>query len=207
MEGSTERLYLTDTYLFETTSTILSISPSETDPALFDIVLDRTIFHPQGGGQPSDVGTLLHGPSNALFHVTAASSPSPSTVLHTGRFSTASHFSPGDTITASIDRAARITAARTHSAGHLIDSAMQGLVSRNATGFGGVGPARKGYHFATGAYVEFEGNVDAGEREEAGRALESAVMDMVRGGGAGGGGGGAGGAAGGGGGGGGGEDD
>lgn len=37
-------------------ATVLSCEP--TDDGLWAVVLDQTLFHPQGGGQPSDVGTI-----------------------------------------------------------------------------------------------------------------------------------------------------
>ena len=48
----TELLYLTDSYLREFEATLLEVEGNK-------VVLDRTAFYPQGGGQPSDVGTLL----------------------------------------------------------------------------------------------------------------------------------------------------
>ncbi|HAL61686.1 MAG TPA: Ala-tRNA(Pro) hydrolase [Chloroflexi bacterium] len=48
----TELLYLTDSYLREFEATIMEVEGNK-------VVLDRTAFYPQGGGQPSDVGTLL----------------------------------------------------------------------------------------------------------------------------------------------------
>jgi len=48
----TELLYLMDSYLREFEATIMEVEGNK-------VVLDRTAFYPQGGGQPSDVGTLL----------------------------------------------------------------------------------------------------------------------------------------------------
>ena len=48
----TELLYLTDSYLREFEATVLEVEGSK-------VVLDRTAFYPQGGGQPSDIGVLL----------------------------------------------------------------------------------------------------------------------------------------------------
>jgi len=48
----TELLHLTDSYLREFEATIVEVEGSK-------VVLDRTAFYPQGGGQPSDVGVLL----------------------------------------------------------------------------------------------------------------------------------------------------
>jgi len=48
----TQLLYLTDSYVREFTATVVE----RTDEG---VVLDRSAFYPQGGGQPSDKGTLL----------------------------------------------------------------------------------------------------------------------------------------------------
>lgn len=34
------------------------LSCEKTEDGLWAVVLDRTLFHPQGGGQPSDTGTI-----------------------------------------------------------------------------------------------------------------------------------------------------
>lgn len=52
----TEKLYLKDTYLFNTEAKVYGILKEESKTA---VVLDRSIFHPQGGGQPSDVVSVL----------------------------------------------------------------------------------------------------------------------------------------------------
>jgi Ser-tRNA(Ala) deacylase AlaX len=53
----TEKLYLQDTYLLTCETSILVFEVA-TDDAPAAIVLTKTVFHPQGGGQPSDIGTL-----------------------------------------------------------------------------------------------------------------------------------------------------
>ena len=51
----TERLYLQDSHLFENECTVLSSVPAGEG---YDIVVDRTVFFPNKGGQPCDTGTL-----------------------------------------------------------------------------------------------------------------------------------------------------
>ena len=55
---STRRLYFESTYLFESPATILEQAEDEKGSY---VVLDQTIFYPQGGGQPSDRGIIKHG--------------------------------------------------------------------------------------------------------------------------------------------------
>ncbi len=51
----TLRLYDTDAYLKEMTATVLDCIPQKSG---FAVVLDRTCFFPEGGGQPGDTGVL-----------------------------------------------------------------------------------------------------------------------------------------------------
>jgi len=51
----TKRLYDLDSHQVSTESTVLSCLPAGDG---FDVVLDQTVFFPEGGGQPCDIGTL-----------------------------------------------------------------------------------------------------------------------------------------------------
>ena len=51
----TKLLYLDDSYIFESKATITGKMVDEKGPY---ILLDQTIFYPQGGGQPSDQGII-----------------------------------------------------------------------------------------------------------------------------------------------------
>ena len=52
---TTERLYYQDSHLREFDAQVISCEPGKHG---FDVVLDRTAFYPEGGGQPGDTGTL-----------------------------------------------------------------------------------------------------------------------------------------------------
>ncbi len=51
---NTEQLYVEDSYLREFDATVVRAGPRF-------VVLDRTAFYPEGGGQPTDLGTLEAG--------------------------------------------------------------------------------------------------------------------------------------------------
>ena len=52
---NTEKLYYEDSHLMQFEAEVLSCVPQG---GAFQIVLDQTAFYPEGGGQPSDQGTL-----------------------------------------------------------------------------------------------------------------------------------------------------
>eukprot|EP00972_Heterocapsa_arctica_P105107 15487262-Heterocapsa_arctica.AAC.1 len=52
----TKLLYMENTYVFECKATLLSLWE---DGEKLCADLDQTVFHPQGGGQPSDVGQIV----------------------------------------------------------------------------------------------------------------------------------------------------
>lgn len=52
---ATEKLYYVNQYLKEATAFVQSCTPTAKG---FEIILDRSIFYPTGGGQPCDLGTI-----------------------------------------------------------------------------------------------------------------------------------------------------
>ena len=52
----TEKLFYQDPHLFEFTAAVTDCRPEKGG---FSVVLDRTAFYPEGGGQPTDLGELI----------------------------------------------------------------------------------------------------------------------------------------------------
>ena len=72
----TEKLYYQDAYLRQFPARVLSCAPVNGG---FAVVLDRTAFYPEGGGQPADHGTLngvpvtdVHERDGVIFHTCGA---------------------------------------------------------------------------------------------------------------------------------------
>ena len=68
----TEKLYYIDPFMDEFSATVLSCEAGKNG---FQVVLDRTAFYPEGGGQPADHGTLgevtvtdVHEKDGVIFH-------------------------------------------------------------------------------------------------------------------------------------------
>jgi len=58
MAFKTELLYYNDPYRVDFDATVLSAAKVSSGENLWDVILDKTCFYPEGGGQPSDSGTI-----------------------------------------------------------------------------------------------------------------------------------------------------
>lgn len=189
----TEPIWMADTNLFELRDCDLLeavVKTGEQPKGMPDgfvtisVVLSRTIFHPQGGGQQADTGRLTCKDLPELAVAFASLRREDGAVLHDGAAD------PKDAarwveavgkvqVMCHIDRAKRQLAARLHSAGHLLDAAV------TAVGLNWV-PA-KGYHFPDGPYVEYILNeksrkIDpkkAGDKESVIQAIQSNIDRLV----------------------------
>lgn len=107
------------------------------------VVLDQTYFYPQGGGQPADWGRIES--AAGCFGVKDVRKES-GVVYHIGEFSRDS-FGVGEVVQLLVDGERRLLNSRLHSAGHLLDVALENV--------GHLMEPTKGYHFANGPYVEY----------------------------------------------------
>lgn len=138
--------YLNDTYKFQLEAKVLEVKTTERGLA---VILDKTIFYPQGGGQPADHGKIYS--ENTVFMVSDVRMDETGTVFHFGEFESG-NFNNGDLVKLEVDTDRRKLNARLHSAGHLID------IAAAKAGFGL--KAIKGYHFSDGPYIEYEGTIE-----------------------------------------------
>lgn len=77
----TELTYLKNTYVFTETAKVIGFKENEKGKA---VILDRTIFYPQGGGQPSDTGVIKN--DNGVFEVQFVGLDPEGVVWHFGEF-------------------------------------------------------------------------------------------------------------------------
>jgi len=119
----TERLYYRDQYLKEFTARVTSVE--ELPEGRLGVVLDRTAFYPEGGGQPADTG-VLEGPSGRLRVVWAEDRAGE--VLHIGELD--GSIAPGDEVRGAIDWERRHAIMRTHTAAHVLMHAVDRLFGR-----------------------------------------------------------------------------
>lgn len=119
----TQLLYLEDAYLKTTQATVVEVNSTATQA---EIQLDKTIFYPQGGGQPSDTGIIRS--STGTFTVTHVSYNN-GYILHKGKLEGSIH--PNNTVQLEIDWQKRSHHMQLHTAGHILDQAVKNLDSKN----------------------------------------------------------------------------
>lgn len=123
-----EALFRDDAYLTRCEAEVLSAGPE-------GVRLDRTVFYPEGGGQPGDSGRLLLADGTALTVVDARKGEGTDAVLHLLAEGTALP-APGARVTAEIDWERRHRHMRMHTSLHLLCSLIEGEVTGGQVGDG-----------------------------------------------------------------------
>jgi misacylated tRNA(Ala) deacylase len=109
----TLRLYLQDDHCFETEALILVVRENE-------VALDRTCFHPGGGGQPPDAGSLIL-PNNEIVEIGSARIDADEVIWHRCRTNPASDLI-GQTIQLKLDQDRRLALMRYHTVLHVLNT-------------------------------------------------------------------------------------
>ena len=126
----TEALYFLDCYLKEFGATIVKVTDDKF------VVLNRTAFYPDSGGQPSDIGKLIRESDGAEFQV-----------LYAGKFdgdisheiaspaeNVGAGLKAGDKVKGVIDWDRRYTHMRMHTATHVIANVIEEEAGAQITG-------------------------------------------------------------------------
>jgi Ser-tRNA(Ala) deacylase AlaX len=156
---------LNDSYKFEAEAQVVSVTMCEDGRTA--VVLNKTIFYPQGGGQPADQGSIESGKTK--FEVGDVRLIN-GLVFHYGNF-LHGHFFAGDPVKLSVAKERRMLNARLHSAGHLIDVVIQKLGLN-------LQPS-KAYHFPDGPYVEYSGSLESANKEDLAQQIESEAKQLI----------------------------
>ena len=185
----TDMLYMTyeGNWLEECTATVLAVESPSTDSSKnadddnnankqCSIVLDRTVLHAQGGGQPTDKGILRCRPneqktSDISVHKVTMDRETGITSHAVSVTDDTALPVAGDTVDVLVDLPTRRILSECHSAGHVVDSAMAMA--------GKFLKPSKAYHFLEGPYVEYEGSIPPTEKEALLEKLQSAFCQLV----------------------------
>lgn len=177
---------------------MLAVSPvtalQESDLTLFKsqtegdhvVVTEETIFHAQGGGQPSDSGVMIpkgtsngggggggYGEECGSFEVHLVRRSNNGRILHYGRFNPEGKvsFDKDSTVQQIIDSKKRDSHSRIHTAGHLL-----GLVVRQLADLIPNVTETKGQHYPDSAFVEFQGLIDGKYKD----TIQDRVDELVK---------------------------
>lgn len=152
----TDKLYYTDPRLSAFTATVQACREVQDG---WEIVLDRTAFYPEGGGQPCDRGTLerwdvldVREEDGVIFH--RLEKP----------------LLPGEKVSGRVDMARRLDYTQQHSADHILTG-----VIHKRYGFDNVG-----FHMGeTSTFIDLNGVLDEAELAEMERVANEVVwMDL-----------------------------
>ncbi|GMH18785.1 hypothetical protein Nepgr_020626 [Nepenthes gracilis] len=142
------------------------------------LILDSTIFHPQGGGQPSDTGFITIPDDPRFKFVVQDVRSRDDIVFHYGLLEDAEgceldqKLDNGKEIHLHVDELRRCLHSRLHSAGHLLDICIQNV------GLGHFQPG-KAYHFPNGPFVEYIGSIQQNELQSKREELESNANALI----------------------------
>lgn len=161
----TKLLYLEDFTGLECSAIIQSCSAEDNRTI---ITLDQTIFYPQGGGQPYDQGIITS--SSAEFLVEEVRFVE-GIVKHIGKFRTG-QFTKDEQVRCVVDKNRRELNSRLHSAGHLVDMAVNKLNLDWTPG--------KGFHFPDGSYVEYTGSIENQDKDQLITSIEKICNDFIQ---------------------------
>ena len=133
------------------------------------VVLDRTPFYAEMGGQVADHGTITLG--DAVFTVHDVQKNKGGKYMHYGKL-TGGTLKVGDTVTAAIDVERRQAIRRAHSATHLLDAALKKVLGDHVHQAGSlVEPDRIRFDF-----THFEG-ITADELAQIDRMINDAILN------------------------------
>ena len=161
----TKLTYLEDFDVESCKAVIVSVTKGD---ERHDIVLDATCFYPRGGGQDWDTGIIYA--DNNEFEVNGVRLDENGDVHHFGLFKKG-EFVVGDQVECKVDHERRNVNTRLHSAGHVIDMAI------DAVGLDWV--ATKGQHYTHLSAIEYQGSFESEQSEELKQKIEQKANELV----------------------------
>lgn len=155
-------------------------SGNEEDQRQVKISLNRTVMHAQGGGQPTDIGSIqVLGCADNGTEITVTKvlmDRATGVASHIGKldkYDVPSSFSSwvGKRAKISVDADNRRILSECHTAGHLVDKAMADCETMMLP--------TKAYHFLEGPYVEYKGKISAEDRGPLLEKLQKSFQNLV----------------------------
>ena len=135
-----------------------------------EVVLDRTPFYAEGGGQIGDRGVLREpGGGSVLFEVEDTQKPLGGLIVHRGTLR--GRLRVGETVEAVVDAERRAHTMRNHTGTHLLHRALRNVVGETA---------RQAGSLVTPDYLRFDFPFDRALTDDEKRAIEDEVRRIIR---------------------------
>ncbi|HEV8489459.1 MAG TPA: alanine--tRNA ligase [Candidatus Limnocylindrales bacterium] len=134
-----------------------------------EVVLDRTPFYPEGGGQIGDRGELRAPDGAVLFDVEDTQKPVGGLIVHRGTLR--GRLRLGEPLAAVVDDERREHTMRNHTGTHLLHRALRNVVGERA---------RQAGSLVTPDYLRFDFPFDRGLTESERQAIEDEVRRVIR---------------------------
>jgi alanyl-tRNA synthetase len=134
-----------------------------------EVVLERTPFYAEGGGQIGDRGLLRDADGRVLFEVADTQKPVGGVIVHRGTLR--GRLRVGDTVTAAVDAERRERTMRNHTGTHLLHRALRDVVGE---------AARQAGSLVTPDYLRFDFPFDRPITDGEKRAIEDEVRRIIR---------------------------
>ena len=135
-----------------------------------EVVLERTPFYPEGGGQVGDRGILREpGGGSPLVDVTDTQRPLGGLIVHRGRLH--GRLRVGDEVEAEVDAGRRAHTMRNHTGTHLLHRALRNVVGERA---------RQAGSLVTPEHLRFDFPFDRPLSRDERRAIEDEVRAVIR---------------------------
>ena len=134
-----------------------------------EIVLDRTPFYAEGGGQIGDRGVLRSPDGSLVFEVADTQRPSGGLVVQRGTLR--GRVRVGDELSAEVDPDRRARTMRNHTGTHLLHRALRNVVGERA---------RQAGSLVTPDYLRFDFPLERGLTEDEKAAIQDEVRRIVR---------------------------
>jgi alanyl-tRNA synthetase len=134
-----------------------------------EVVLDRTPFYAEGGGQVGDQGVIREPGGSELFTVEDTQRPVGGLIVHRGTLR--GRLKVGETVEAVVDAERRAHTMRNHTGTHLLHRALRNVVGNSA---------RQAGSLVHPDYLRFDYPFDRALTDDERRAIEDEVRGIIR---------------------------
>jgi alanyl-tRNA synthetase len=160
---------LRDGLEFDELAAVAEAELREETAAAAELVLDRTPFYAEGGGQVGDQGVLRNEAGEVVFTVTDTQRPVGGLTVHRGQLH--GRVRRDETLSAEVDPVRRARTMRNHTATHVLHRALRNVIGEQA---------RQAGSLVTPDYLRFDYPSERALTDDEKRLIEAEVRAVVR---------------------------